>query len=82
MIVLQGHTSAVLTVAFSPDGKSLVSGSDDNTVKVWNLSAGTCTSTLEVRELMHASPHVMTMIMMMSWGSRGRERGGGDEGGQ
>ena len=56
-----------MSVAFSPDGKSLVSGSWDNTVKVWNLTEGTCTSTLKVSELMHASPHVM-MLMMMSWG--------------
>ena len=76
LIVLQGHTGEVYSVAFSPDGKSLVSGSNDNTVKVWNLSDGTCTSTLKVRELMHASPHVM-MMMMMSWGSRGRKGGGG-----
>ena len=79
MIILQGHTKAVMSVALSPDGKSLVSGSFDNTVKVWNLSDGTCTSTLKVRELMHASPHVMMMMMMMSWGSRGRK---GDEGGR
>ena len=75
LIVLQGHTEAVMSVAFSPDGKSLVSGSNDKTVKVWKLSDGTCTSTLMVSELMHASPHVM--MMMMSWGLRGREGGGG-----
>ena len=68
MIILQGHTSTVYSVAFSPDGKSLVSGSGDNTVKVWNLTDGTCTSTLKVSELMYASPQVMMMMMMMSWG--------------
>ena len=68
LIILQGHTNWVMSVAFSPDGKSLVSGSDDYTVKVWNLSEGTCTSTLKVSELMHASPHVMMMMMMTSWG--------------
>ena len=66
MIILQGHTEWVMSVAFSPDGKSLVSGSNDCTVKVWNLTEGTCTSTLKVSELMHASPHVM-MMMMMGW---------------
>ena len=68
-MILQGHSDDVSSVAFSPDGKSLVSGSGDHTVKVWNLTDGTCTSTLEVSELMHASPHVMmTMMMMMCWG--------------
>ena len=79
LIILQGHSNSVNSVAFSPDGKSLVSGSGDNTVKVWNLTEGTCTSTLKVSELMHASSHVMMMIM--SLGYRGREGGGGGGGG-
>ncbi|MDJ0582934.1 caspase family protein, partial [Crocosphaera sp.] len=33
---LQGHQYPVRSVAFSPDGKRIVSGSDDNTIKVWN----------------------------------------------
>ena len=30
---LQGHTGEVNTVAISPDGKTIVSGSDDKTVR-------------------------------------------------
>ena len=37
---LQGHTKQVRSVAFSPDGAHLASGSDDNTVKVWKLGTG------------------------------------------
>ena len=37
---LRGHAALVLSVAFSPDGKMLASGSFDNTVKLWNLATG------------------------------------------
>lgn len=34
---LRGHHGAVTTVACSPDGESLLSGSRDRTVKLWNI---------------------------------------------
>jgi WD40 repeat protein len=35
---LHGHTGIVSSLAFSPDGKRLYSGSRDQTVKVWDLT--------------------------------------------
>ena len=32
---LEGHTDYVNSVAFSPNGKFLVSGSNDNTIRIW-----------------------------------------------
>jgi WD40 repeat protein len=46
LLSLQGHTSIVSSVAFSPDGKRLVSGSADGTVKMWDAQTGQETLTL------------------------------------
>jgi WD40 repeat protein/tRNA A-37 threonylcarbamoyl transferase component Bud32 len=43
---LTGHSQKVNVVAISPNGKILVSGSDDYSIKVWNLATGKLIHTL------------------------------------
>ncbi|KAF3763158.1 hypothetical protein M406DRAFT_84049 [Cryphonectria parasitica EP155] len=44
---LEGHSARVSSIAFSPDGQHIASGSDDRTIKIWNAESGACISTLE-----------------------------------
>ena len=37
------HSSLVTSVAFSPDGKAIVSGSPDQTIKVWDAGVSALT---------------------------------------
>jgi WD40 repeat protein len=38
LATLKGHGDTVLSVAFSPDGKTLATGSGDHTVKLWRAA--------------------------------------------
>jgi hypothetical protein len=47
LMALRGHTGWVLGVALSSDGRAALSGSSDQTVRVWDLTSGRCTAVLE-----------------------------------
>ena len=38
--ILKGHTESVYSIAFTPDGKYVVTGSFDKTLKVWETATG------------------------------------------
>jgi len=46
--ILEGHTDFVRVVVVTPDGKHVISGSDDNTLRVWDIESGKEIQTLEV----------------------------------
>ncbi|MGB3420273.1 MAG: hypothetical protein WBA52_07530 [Dolichospermum sp.] len=44
---LTGHSNSVISVAYSPDGQTLASGSSDNTIKLWNVKTGNLLQTFK-----------------------------------
>ena len=55
MHTLEGHTYPVTSVAFSPCGRFIASGSADKTVKVWDLETVQIFQTLEGHTLLVTS---------------------------
>jgi WD40 repeat protein len=53
-----GHSKMVMQLAFSPDGKSLASLSEDDTAKIWDVQTGK-----ELQSLAFASPNVFSAIV-------------------
>ncbi|EPS35603.1 hypothetical protein H072_10957, partial [Dactylellina haptotyla CBS 200.50] len=47
---LEGHENWIRSVAFSPDGQTIASGSDDKTIKLWDTITGKVRHTLEGHE--------------------------------
>ena len=45
----KGHDGGVAGVAYAPDGQSLASASEDNTVKLWDTKTGECLLTLTLK---------------------------------
>ncbi len=37
---MQGHTGLIFSIAYSPNGKYIISGSEDNSIKIWDSDTG------------------------------------------
>lgn len=53
-VTFEGHGDKVRTFSVDPSGEYLVSGSDDGTVKVWEVSTGRCLQTIALSGVIYS----------------------------
>ena len=56
LVVQTGHSAGIKSIAFSPDGNTLVSGGNDQTIKLWSVETG-----LQVRSFEDDSCYVSSV---------------------
>ncbi len=54
-VILPGHSGEIYSVAFSPDGKRLVSAGQDGRAKVWNVDTKACLLTFQMSDTLFAA---------------------------
>jgi hypothetical protein len=67
---IKAHDQAINAVAFSPDGKTLASGADDGTVRIWNL--GTGNETLVLKANPRAIPAKTVAVLSLAFSPDGK----------
>ena len=65
----EGHTDWVVAVAFSPDGRTLASGSHDGTVLLWDVATGRQVRAIEDHRL-HGKPYEVVSVAFSPDGKR------------
>ena len=63
MLDTGGHMAMIRSIAFTPDGRQLVSASDDKTIRVWDLASGKTVRTIRGESALGQAGKVFAMAL-------------------
>uniref|UniRef100_A0A1B0G4D6 Ribosome biogenesis protein BOP1 homolog n=1 Tax=Glossina morsitans morsitans TaxID=37546 RepID=A0A1B0G4D6_GLOMM len=72
-MIYEGHKDLVRRISVEPKGEYMVSGSDDKTVKIWEIATGRCIRTIETEDVVRSvawCPNPKLSIIAVASGNR------------
>ncbi|KAL1400575.1 hypothetical protein pipiens_007316 [Culex pipiens pipiens] len=72
-LVYRGHTDMIRTISIEPKGEYLVTGSDDQTIKIWEVSTARCIKTIPTGDVVRSvawCPNVKISLIAVASGKR------------
>ncbi|XP_039431085.1 ribosome biogenesis protein BOP1 homolog [Culex pipiens pallens] len=72
-LVYRGHTDMIRTISIEPKGEYLVTGSDDKTIKIWEVSTARCIKTIPTGDVVRSvawCPNIKISLIALASGKR------------
>lgn len=72
-LVYRGHTDIIRCISMEPKGEYILTGSDDTTVKIWEISTARCLKTLKTDDVVRSvawCPNSKLLLIAVATGQR------------
>lgn len=72
-LIYRGHTDLIRCISIEPKGEYIVTGSDDNTVKIWEIKTARCVKTIQTEDVVRSvawCPNTKLLLILVATGKR------------